>query len=105
MKDHRLKELRESFEMLTVVRFAENYTRALSSWKVSEASSNESIVVSKLGKQADFRIKNWKCSCQEMEKTGVACPHLIAAAIKDTQKSYVDLIKPEWYRKSPSSGE
>ena len=42
------------------------------------------------------KVRNHNCECEEMEKTGVACPHLILANVASGITSYNDLISQRW---------
>jgi hypothetical protein len=98
LNDYRLREVRECFEKASVLRFIENYTRAISGWKLIGKEGTTIVVGSKLSKPRVYLVNDWKCDCREFPKTGVACPHLILAAKEDGQKCYAELIKPCWRR-------
>lgn len=44
---------------------------------------------------------NWECSCLEVQKTGVPCPHLIFLAQSDTKKSFMDFFNSRWRKDVP----
>jgi hypothetical protein len=35
---------------------------------------------------------DWNCSCDELEKTGIPCPHILICAKKRLNKKLVELV-------------
>jgi hypothetical protein len=53
-----------------------------------------SIINTKTSEQ--LTLLSWNCECLEMERTGVACPHLIACARTVEEVSFTDLLDRLW---------
>lgn len=69
----------------------ENYLAALQNCNVVEESTiGERFSCALLTIDNErFVIKDWKCECRELERTGVACSHLIAATMYAKGRSYL----------------
>lgn len=48
-----------------------------------------------------FLVEKWSCDCDELVKTGVPCPHLIACARMTPSKSYGEMFSPRWRKTVP----
>lgn len=82
-------------------RFVENYIKGVRTFKLEIDPDNESgktYFAKSTNYESEYEMRNRQCGCQEYEKTGVACPHLILLAIKDKQRKYDDLISPKWIK-------
>ena len=91
--DDRLKEIRFNYEKKIVQRFLENYIKGIRDFKiiekgVDERTGKQTFVLQFVESSTCYFIRNWSCSCNELEKTGVACPHLLRAATTTSDKSY-----------------
>lgn len=99
--DNRLTRVIELYKRSAVERFIENYLKAIRQFlllKVKEeqlrnaSASGSGIVVNTARPDIQWALLDWKCSCGELEKTGVACPHLIRLACETPNKPYIELI-------------
>lgn len=45
-----------------------------------------------------FAVRNWACECEELDKTGVPCVHIIACARSDPNKEYHTLFRKRWWK-------
>ena len=84
-------------------RFLENYIKGLRDFKIVKKGEDEktgrpTFVLQFVDSSTRYSIQNWNCSCKELEKTGVACPHLLLAATTIEGKSYDELMSPRWRR-------
>lgn len=93
--DPRLAEVRLHCNREVVERFLSNYMLAVTEYFAEEGLDNRWVVHSSSGKEV-FTISQWKCSCLELSRTGVGCPHLISAAIADGTCSYLQVVLPRW---------
>lgn len=77
-------------------RFLENYLLALRECSVDESHTEAVVKMS----QRNYTVKEGKCECGERDKTGIACPHLIAVTLNDGQleEGYLQLIDERWQR-------
>jgi hypothetical protein len=102
--NHRLNEVRDNFEVRIVERFMENYIWAVRNCLIIGRplhSGEQSLVVKhSMNGETRFNVENWKCDCRELERTGVACAHLILLATLEVGKSFLSLVSPRW-RKCP----
>jgi len=85
--DSRIREIRLNYESKVLERFLENYVQGLRLFKLAAKgidgdTGKPVFVVASLGSDSRYYIRNWNCTCNEIGKTGVACPHLILAASK-----------------------
>jgi hypothetical protein len=81
--------------------FTERYLEALKSCELLDSwvepkSEQSKFVVEQDGQS--YKLENMKCSCGEMERSGVACCHAIFAAIKTPNYDYSDLATLRWRR-------
>jgi hypothetical protein len=71
----------------------ENYIIALSTCQISEQLKDKETglmgfyVKRRNSSAPSYDILDWKCSCNEMEKSGIACPHLLICAQATKEKS------------------
>jgi hypothetical protein len=103
--DDRIEEIRLHYEKKVMERFVENYIKGLRDFKITEKgvdaeTGRPTFVLQFVDSSTSYSIQNWNCSCNELEKTGVACPHLILAATTTRGKSYDELISRRW-KKEP----
>jgi len=43
-----------------------------------------------------FNLSNWNCTCDEKQRTGIPCSHLLCVAIDTPNFSYFQLINKRW---------
>ena len=48
-----------------------------------------------------FTVVDWNCSCDELEKTGIPCPHILICAKKRLNKNLVELVSLRWRKEVP----
>lgn len=93
LSDERLQFLRLHYERKVVERFIENYMKALRDFKIVSSTADyvtgrPSFIVKALNSDPRYNVRNWSCCCNELETTGVACPHLILCASTVEEKEY-----------------
>ena len=91
--DERIGDVLLHFERNIVQRFLENYIKGLREFKLysrgnDERTGRHAFTVAFIEGDSRYEIQNWNCTCNELEKTGVACPHLLLAAFSTRNKSY-----------------
>lgn len=102
-KDSRLAYVRSHYEERVVTRFIENYVQgnahctALSDTGDGE---NRTITVFCQTDKKTYMVKDWKCECMEMERTGVSCSHVIVLATLTGERLYEEMISRRWYREA-----
>jgi hypothetical protein len=104
--DERIGEVLLNFERKIVERFLENYIKGLREFKLytrgnDERTGKPMFTVTFIESNSRYEIRNWNCTCNEIEKTGVACPHLLLAAFSTHDKSYGELISKRWRKERP----
>ena len=81
--NNRLVYIRKNFEERVVGRFMENYTKGNSECvpvdETGEGSERTFMVHCKLDGKT-YAVKNWKCECAELDRTGISCAHVIMLA-------------------------
>ena len=45
-----------------------------------------------------FTVVDWNCSCDELEKTGIPCPHILVCAKARSNKKLVELVNSRWIK-------
>ena len=94
-----LKVIRVSYSRPVATRFVENYIRALTEYSVTqqqtEGESSYTVESTTTPKEV-CAVVDWECQCNEMEKTGIACAHLIVVALANSDKPYTELISERW---------
>lgn len=103
--DKKLKSVVKDCGSLAAKRFLENYCRALDDCILNpqhqlDEHNNSRTIVTDRGR--NFEIVSESCGCLELEKTGVACCHLIKQAMLKNG-SYSHLVAPFWKRTRDSS--
>ena len=50
-----------------------------------------------------FTVVDWNCSCDELEKTGIPCPHILVCAKARSNKKLVELVSLRWRKEVPAA--
>ena len=88
-----------NFEKRVVARFIENYVLGNKECTPIEEISGENeqiFIVDDKTEGEPYTVRNWKCDCREMGRTGVACCHIIMLATLNKERSCLDLISGRW---------
>jgi len=93
--DDRIKLVRYHYEVKVFERFLENYLKGLSEVEATKDPAPEApdtlphgdnYTVRVVDTGEVFAVRNWSCECEELDKTGVPCMHIIACARSDPTK-------------------
>ena len=89
-------------------RFMENYCKCERIAKIVSQTAVERTSVTKFtiedartGEQ--FTVVDWNCSCDELEKTGIPCPHILVCAKARSNKKLVELVSLRWRKEVPAA--
>jgi hypothetical protein len=68
---------------------------------LDEIGASFKFVVQDRRSSVNYNILDWNCSCNEVEKTGIPCPHLILCARSKHSKKYIELFNSRWIKEIP----
>ena len=89
-----LKDIRKNYERRVVERFMENYVKGMIECILVRGGGDLFVRCSK--HDGLFRVTYWRCECGELERTGVACSHLILLATLTKERHYRYLVDSRW---------
>lgn len=94
-EDQRIKHVRESIDTEVFKIFVQNYIEAKCYTRV-RSTTEEGIEIENTVSGQNYNLSNWNCSCDEKQRTGLPCSHLLCVALETPGMSYFQLISKRW---------